>query len=116
MSSVNSQTIAVKRGDTWQCTWQYRDAAGDPIDLTGCSARLKLKALYTPTEVLSIGSESGELVIDEQAGDIVQTVAASVTANLLPGDYRSDLEVTWSDGTVTSTETVWVNIVEDVTV
>jgi hypothetical protein len=108
--------LRIKRGDTWQCTWQYRDSAGDAIDLSGCSARLKLKPRYTDTETLSIGSGSGELVIDAAAGDIAQTVAASVMAEIDPGQYRADLEITWADSTVTSTETVWVEIVEDITV
>ena len=111
-----SRALSIKRGDTWQANWQYRDSAGDPIDLTGCSARLWLKPRYNDTAALEISSSSGELVIDGAAGDIAQTVSAATMAEIDPGIYRADLEITWTDSTVTSTETVYVSVVEDITV
>ncbi len=36
-------TVKLIRGDTWRRSWIIKDEVGQPIDLTGASARLQVR-------------------------------------------------------------------------
>lgn len=108
-------TITTKRGDTWRMTWTYQQADGAPLDLTGASARLQVRHATTGALLLGVGTATGELVITPAEGLITLSVPAATMAALEPGNHRMDLELTQSDGSVQSTETLTLKLVEDIT-
>ncbi|WP_295445105.1 BppU family phage baseplate upper protein [uncultured Thiodictyon sp.] len=106
--------ISTKRGDTWTVVFTVRDSAGVVIELTDATARLQLKAPRATQAVLSV-SDADALTIDEHAGTITLAVPYETMADIAPGTYQADLEITFQDKTRTSTDTFIVNIVEDIT-
>jgi hypothetical protein len=76
------------RGDTWTRAWELKDAAGDPIDLTGASARLQVRDA-SGAVVISASTADGRLTIQPAAGRIDLLVPYSATG-LAPGSYRFD--------------------------
>jgi hypothetical protein len=105
--------IKVKRGDTWIQNFKWA-IDGEVLPLTNTTARLELRQKNVPTPFLSLSQGAG-LTINGAAGEIDLRVEASVMNTLAPGNYYSDLEVTFLDGTVRSTDTFVVEIVEDIT-
>ncbi|NJO82881.1 MAG: hypothetical protein HC828_08710 [Blastochloris sp.] len=94
MRAVNYR-LNVKAGDTWNdfsLTWN--DANGDPVDLTGYTAQLQVRATNTPTgtSILLITSAAGQLVIDALNGTITTLVSAT-DMTIAAGRYFYDLEV-----------------------
>jgi hypothetical protein len=63
--------MAVKlyRGDTWKRAWELRDAANNPIDLTGASARLQVRD-QAGNVVVSASTTDGRITITPAAGRI----------------------------------------------
>lgn len=110
-----SNQISTKRGDSWQLTWAWRDANGDPIDLSGCSAQMQLKQQLGSEPVLDLLSSGEGLTIDSSAGDVSVSVDAATMSTLTPGIYHCDMQLTFPDGRVVSTATIQVYVETDIT-
>lgn len=112
-------TISVKRGDTFRRTFLYSDDNGDPIALTGCTARFAAKAEGEEDIAFcapDIGDVTGGTVdIDEANGTVQILVSAETMEAIAPGTYRADLELTWPNGDVVSTATLKIKVIEDIT-
>lgn len=115
-------TLKVKRGDTWIFTAKWRDLADDPIDLEGCTVRQWVTLKGDAAAVLELGTVSGEITLvedaDETPGLLCNTytrVEAADMAELEPGCYEFDQEVTFVDGQVLSTDTIGLTVIEDKT-
>jgi hypothetical protein len=106
--------MAVKlyRGDTWTRAWELRDAAGNPIDLTGASARLQVRDA-TGAVVISASTTDGRITLTPASGRIDMSVPYSATG-LAPGPYRFDLEVTHAGGMRRTYEQDTLVVLEDV--
>lgn len=85
--------LTIRRGVTFSkaLTW-YSDAAGtNAVDLTGYTARMKIrKKTGSPPELL-LTTENGRISLGGVAGTIDLTISATDTQGLPPGDYRYDL-------------------------
>ena len=128
---ATSTNLCTKRGDTWQVTFTWsQESDGAPIDLTGCTARLQARKPVAATRaltrsaiaaqldyeapVIDVSSATGEITFTELEGKVHVRVE-SAEMDILPGSYDLDLELTFPDGTVKSTATQVLEIVEDVT-
>ena len=61
----------------------YKDAAGTPINLTGYSARAKIRnALVAGADVLDMTTANGQIVLGGAAGTVELVLSASETAGL----------------------------------
>jgi hypothetical protein len=63
--------ILVEQGSTWRTALTlYNGTTSDPqLDLTGYTARMQARAAVdSPTALLDIGTDTGEIVIDGAAG------------------------------------------------
>ena len=107
--------MAVKlyRGDTWTRGWELRDAAGNPIDLTGASVRLHVRDA-SGSVVISASTTDGRLTITPASGRIDMLVPYAVTG-ITPGSYRFDLEVTHANGVRRTYEQDTLIVLEDIT-
>lgn len=85
-------------GDTWKAVWFAPQPNGQPVDLTGATARLHLRDA-AGAKIVEASTADGRIVIDGPAGKLFLTVPAIEMA-LVPGNYRFALEVTYADGTV----------------
>ena len=118
-----------KRGDTFRMRISARDGQGTPIDFAGCSAAMAWT--INGIEAARISTADGGLVIlptpapeapvepelepepHPDTGIIEAEIGAETTAALALGTYSSDLEIIWSDGSVSSSETILIVLTED---
>jgi hypothetical protein len=94
--SAPAQTydITADQGATYSVVITYEDTAGDPIDLTGYTARMQLRASYaSATAALSLTTENGRIVLGDALGTITLTVAAETMETLEAKTYVYDLEL-----------------------
>lgn len=105
--------IQLKRGDTWVQTfsWKQGNETGIPVDLSGCTARLHIRDKQRRLLI----DASPFLTIQGTEGVVTVEVPASLTRALPIGPCFFDIEITFADGTVRSTETMSLSVAEDIT-
>lgn len=94
--------LTIEQGATFsqQITWKAGTPAV-PVDLTGCTARMQIRATIPSTAVLaSLTTENGGVTLGGALGTIVMLLTATQTAALSFTAAVYDLEVEWADGTV----------------
>ena len=82
---------------TQRLTWKID---GNPVNLTGYTARMKVKNIVRNVEVISITSSSG-IALGGSAGTIDLTVSATDMTKVVAGKYSYDLELVSPGGVVT---------------
>lgn len=84
MTAVYNLTIVA--GETLNADvlyFVYKDAAGNPINLTGYTARAKIRtALVSGAEVLSMTTENFKIILGGALGTVALALSASDTAAL----------------------------------
>jgi hypothetical protein len=107
----------LKRGDTWIAVFTWRDAADELISLDGCAARLQLRDARDQLILDTDSSEAGALTIEpaDATGEVHIRVEASDTAQWPVLSLDGDLEITWPDGRVLSTDRFYLPVEPDVT-
>lgn len=85
--------MTIVRGATYQRTITWNDSNGDPINLTGRSARLVIRASYEATDALIelTSTPPAGLTLGGIAGTIVVRIGAEDTATLPVGIFVFDL-------------------------
>lgn len=74
----------------------YDSSSSLPVDLTGCSASLRI--LQGSTEVLLLTTpNSSELLLDQQVG-VIHVVLAPATSAAWQGTYTVYIDLTWPTG------------------
>jgi hypothetical protein len=95
----------IDQGATWSVTVTYKDSTGAPINLTGYTARMQVRANVTSNTVIATlsttaGSE-GTITLGGTAGTVDLLISATNTAALTTGQYVYDLELVSGGGVVT---------------
>lgn len=111
---MRARTERLVRGDTWQRVWLLRDAGGEPIDLSGGSARMQLRSGGGAT-LVECSTANGRLTIDGPAGRIDLALPWEEAEALAPGRYVYDLEVTLASGQRQTCDRAVLLVVEDIT-
>lgn len=98
-------TLNINAGSTFKLAIWVQDSAGDPVNLTGCAARMQLRRQYTsPDPALSLTSPSSGLAITAETGRVDITISESQTRGLSSSSvndkYVYDLEVVFPSGEV----------------
>jgi len=103
----------VKNGDTWSYSfvWSNNNTA---INLTGCTAKMEIRN-RAGTLMATASSTNSEITIVGSTGTVNVAFPAATTATVPPGQYQSDLQVTFPDGTVQSSSTVTIVVEEGIT-
>jgi len=100
-------THAIDAGATYQLTVTWKDSNGNPINLTGYTARMKMKNKHGGTTLVSL-TEADGLTLGGALGTILVTISDTLTATL-SGSGVYDLEVESSGGVTTRVvEGSWV--------
>lgn len=85
--------IEIEQGATFNLTFLYEDGVGQPIDLTGMTARMQLRRQYSSSEfILNLTTENGGITIEALTGTITIFISAPDTA-VLTGSGVYDLEL-----------------------
>jgi hypothetical protein len=100
------RNFTIRAGDTAPVYVTVLDLAGDPINLTGVSARWQAArgttARFSSTPALIKSTDSGDIVITEAAlGELRIILLPEDTENLV-GDFYHELELTDSSGSATT--------------
>jgi len=93
--------IVADQGATFSRNLHWEDSSGNPIDVTGYSARMQVRERFvSATPVLSLVSPTN-IALGGGSGTVVVTVSATLMAAVTAGDYVYDLEMVASNGVVT---------------
>lgn len=75
--------ITIEQGATFNLIMTYQDENGDPINLTGMTARMQLRRQASSAETLiNLTTENGRITLGGVAGTIALSVSATDTAAL----------------------------------
>ena len=80
--------VNIEQGADWTLDLTWKDDAGDPIDLTGYSARMMVRSAYSGIAVLTLTSTANEIVLGGALGTIQITATADQTT-AIEIDYKS---------------------------
>lgn len=105
---------AVKRGDTWIFVFVWRQE-NTVVDLSESTARMQIRDYRTKELAGEISSIDG-IIISGEEGKITASFSTEITKNIPPGQYVTDIEVTFGDQTVISSQTIQLLVEEDVTI
>lgn len=94
-----TQEHAIDCGATYQCTVTWTDSNGNPINLTGYTARMKFKNKHGGTTLASLTDSSG-LTLGGALGTIAIAIPDETTATM-SGSGVYDLELESAGGVVT---------------
>lgn len=92
--SAGVYDITIEQGATFQMDLTWKDNTGNPINLSGYSARMQIRTSYDAEDTLvSLTSGGGDITLGGALGTIAITIAASVTQNLQIDEAVYDLEL-----------------------
>lgn len=98
MATLN---LTFPQGATWSLALTWNDDGGDPINLTGYTARMHVRKSYdAATTVVALTSGSG-ITLGGAAGTITLSVSATTTGGVPASTYVYDLELESGGGQVT---------------
>lgn len=102
MSTPAKLKLTIYQGATFRRRLRWMDAARQPIDLTGCTARMQIREEVDATAVLlGLTTENARIALGGAAGTIDLTIAATDTAALTWPAGVWDLEIVHPGGAVT---------------
>lgn len=94
--------LMIYQGATFKRVLRLKDSADAPIDLTGATVRMHVRAVISDTTpIIELTEANGRATItDAVNGEVTLLISATATAALdfTAGVY--DLEIEYSDGTV----------------
>ena len=92
--------IVCDQGATFERLLTIEESSGDPMNLTGFTARMQVRPEIESTDVLvELTTENGRLVLGGAAGTISMSLSPVVTATI-DRDGFYDLEIISSGGAV----------------
>jgi len=95
--------ITIEQGSTYKLALYWKNSANNPIDMTGYSAKMQIRASTgASVKLLELSSaDTDQIQIYEKQGAINLTIGYQQTANLTPSIAVYDLEVTSPQNVVT---------------
>jgi len=112
--AAGSYNITIEQGATYDQTFTFtRD--GSPVNLTGYTARMQIRASVTAQQVVYDVAVTGTFTLGGAAGTIRIVITATNTAALTAGTYVYDLELQSASGVVTRLLQGSVTVVPEVT-
>jgi hypothetical protein len=86
--------IICDQGSTLERTFVYRDASKNPINNSGWSARMQVRASFkSDAAVLDLSTDNGGIVLGGANGEIYVVASASAMAQLKAGNMVYDIEL-----------------------
>jgi hypothetical protein len=95
MATAGTYNITMDQGAQWTLTVVYEDSNGNPIDLTGYTARMQLRKKFdSTTAVLTLATGGQGIVITPLTGTLELTATTAQMLAIEGGIYVYDLELT----------------------
>jgi len=94
--------LNINQGSNLSLEIALKNADGTPLNLTGYTARMQLRASYTaPDVIVELTTENSRIIIIPLTGVVRLLLDASTTAALVAKNYVYDLETVSPTGFVT---------------
>ena len=94
--------LNINQGSNLSLEIALKNSDGTPLNLTGYTARMQLRASYTaPDIIVELTTENGRIIIIPLTGVVRLLLDASTTAAFIAKNYVYDLETVSSTGFVT---------------
>lgn len=93
--------LKCEQGATFRLVGTYRGSDGEPVDLTGCTARMQVRRRAGAEPVLLDLSSGDGITLGGIAGTVAIVIDADTTADLPDGRFAYDLEIESDGGEVT---------------
>lgn len=92
--SAGLYKIECEQGATFQLPLVWRQANGQPVDLTGWTAKMDVrKTKQSPTVLVELSTENGRITLGGTAGTVELEIPATITAGFEAGAYVYDLDL-----------------------
>ncbi len=102
MSTPAKLKLTIYQGATFKRRLRWMDAARQPIDLTGCTARMQIREEVEATAVLlGLTTENARIALGGATGTVDLTISAADTAAISWSAGVWDLEIVHPGGAVT---------------
>lgn len=116
MTTPAKLKFTIYQGATFRKRLTWRAPDGTPIDLSGCTARMQVRAeVESPTVLLSLTTENGGLTLGGVAGTVELYVSDEDTGTITWDAGVWDLEVVHPSGEVTRLAQGYVAVSPEVT-
>lgn len=99
-AAILDKPLLIEQGATWDFAMVWKTDIGEPIDLTGCDARMQFRRSYGYSVLMDLGTATNTLVVDGPNGGISAQVSAEITSLIKEPSGVFDLEVYHPDGRV----------------
>lgn len=97
---VQREDLLIPQGATYRHVFAYVDSANAPVDITGYTARMQIRATISATAKL-YESAGGDFVINGVAGEVILTIASATTTAWTWATGVYDIEIVSPLGEVT---------------
>jgi hypothetical protein len=92
--SAGLYKILCEQGATFQLPLVWKDASGNPVNVTGWTAQMDVrKTKQSEASIVELSTENGRITLGGDTGQIDLLIPATVTATLDPGAYVYDLDL-----------------------
>jgi len=85
--------ITIEQGATFAMSLTWKDSTGNPVNLTGYTARMQVRTNYEAEDTLVSLVSPTDIILGGALGTIAVTIAASVTQSLQLDEAVYDLEL-----------------------
>lgn len=99
---AGNYNFVVEQGATFKKRVTWKDAAGNPQNLTDFTGRMQIReTVESATPEVSLTTENNGITLGGVLGTIDLLISADDTTDLVPGSYKYDLELENALGEVT---------------
>lgn len=100
--AAGTYDFEIEQGTTFNKEFIWKDVNGDPVNLSGYTARMQVRGTVSSADVLlSMTTENSRITLGGAAGTIDLDLTAADTAGITWRRGVYDLELVSSNGTVT---------------
>lgn len=94
--------ITIEQGATFSLVLTWKDSQGNPIDLTGYTAKMDVRRSYSSSDtLLSLTTSNGGVSLGGISGQVIMHASATITESISPTSAIYDLELESPTGFVT---------------
>jgi hypothetical protein len=116
---MTTKLPTVKNGDTWNFSFVWSNN-NTPINLSSCTAKMQIRdkdgaLVLTAPATATSPLLPNTVTITGSTGTVNVTFSSNFTAPIAAGTYKSDLQLTFADGTVQSSSTVIITVEAGIT-
>lgn len=114
---IATMDLSINQGTTYrqQMVWKA-GTPPTPVDLTGCQAKMQVKASSSSTTVLlELSTTNGGIVLGGTTGTITLFLSAAASAALSFNFGAYDLQITLSNGDITKVTKGSFTIIQGIT-